>query len=160
MAAPLKYDPKFHDDWAWSLAIKGATDAEIAKAFKVSRRTLDRWKNDHPSFEEALNAGKEIADAKVEKSLYQRAIGYETKDTENIVEVDPRTGESKPVRVKTVTKQIAPDTMAAMYWLNNRKPEQYGPKKKDDEDKKSSVVEKWIAAIPDFKPPNKEGDNK
>ena len=50
MAAPLKYNPAYHDDWAWSLAIKGATDAEIADAFGVSVRTLNRWKKDHDSF--------------------------------------------------------------------------------------------------------------
>lgn len=31
MAAPLKYNQAYHDDWAWSLAIKGATDVEIAE---------------------------------------------------------------------------------------------------------------------------------
>lgn len=61
-----------------------------------------------------------MADAKVKKALYQRAIGYEVIEKESTVDVDPKTGESKPVRVKTITKQIAPDTMAIMYWLNNR----------------------------------------
>lgn len=159
MAAPPKYNPDWHDDWAWSLALQGATDEEVAKAFKVSKRTIIRWKEEHESFAEAYQRGKDIADAKVEKSLYQRAIGYETKDTEKIVELDPKTGDPKPVRVKTVTKQIAPDTMAAMYWLNNRKPDVYGPRKKE-EDKKSDVVDDWIAAIPDYKPPAKEGDKK
>ena len=35
MAAQLKYNPEYHDDWAWSLAIKGATDKEIADAVKT-----------------------------------------------------------------------------------------------------------------------------
>ena len=46
MAAPLKYNQAYHDDWAWSLAIKGATDVEIAEAFGISVRTLNRWKKD------------------------------------------------------------------------------------------------------------------
>ena len=50
MAAPLKYNQAYHDDWAWSLAIKGATDVEIAEAFGISVRTLNRWKKDHESF--------------------------------------------------------------------------------------------------------------
>ena len=79
MAAPLKYNPAYHDDWAWSLAIKGATDAEIADAFGVSVRTLNRWKKDHDSFYEALISGKNQADAKVERKLYERAIGYRYK---------------------------------------------------------------------------------
>ena len=101
-------------------SLKGATDQELAEAFGVSKRTILRWKNEHPSFAEAYQRGKDVADAKVKKALYQRAIGYEVIEKESTVDVDPKTGESKPVRVKTITKQIAPDTMAIMYWLNNR----------------------------------------
>ena len=120
MPAQLLYNPDYHDDWAWSLALKGATDQELAEAFGVSKRTILRWKNEHPSFAEAYQRGKDVADAKVKKALYQRAIGYEVIEKDSTVDVDPKTGESKPVRVKTITKQIAPDTMAIMYWLNNR----------------------------------------
>lgn len=120
MPAQLLYNPDYHDDWGWSLALKGATDQELAEAFGVSKRTILRWKNEHPSFAEAYQRGKDVADAKVKKALYQRAIGYEVIEKESTVDVDPKTGESKPVRVKTITKQIAPDTMAIMYWLNNR----------------------------------------
>lgn len=120
MAAPLRYNPEYHNDWAWSLALKGATDQEVAEAFGVSKRTIIRWKSDHPEFAEAYQRGKDIADAKVKKALYERAIGYEVQEKESTVDVDPKTGESKPVRVKTTTKKYPPDTMAAMYWLNNR----------------------------------------
>ena len=120
MPAQLLYNPDYHDDWAWSLALKGAPDQELAEAFGVSKRTILRWKNEHPSFAEAYQRGKDVAGAKVKKALYQRAIGYEVIEKESTVDVDPKTGESKPVRVKTITKQIAPDTMAIMYWLNNR----------------------------------------
>ena len=120
MPAALKYNSEYHDDWAWSLALKGATDEEVADAFGISKRTVIRWKSDYPSFAEAYQRGKDVADAKVKKALYQRAIGYSVDETERTVDVDPKTGESKPVRVKTTTKKYPPDTMAAMYWLNNR----------------------------------------
>ncbi len=120
MAAPLKYNPQYHDDWAWSLAMKGADDEEIAKAFRISRRTVNRWKNSYPSFDEALQNGKEAADSKVEKSLYTRACGYETKEIEQIIETDEVTGAHSVKRQRIVTKQVPPDTMAIMYWLNNR----------------------------------------
>lgn len=121
MAPPNKYNPKYHDDWAWSLAVKGATDQEIADAFGVARRTITRWKNDYPAFGETIDNAKSIADAKVERSLYMRATGYETEDSEErIVEID-KDGNMKPVRVRTTKKKVPPDTMAIMYWLNNRK---------------------------------------
>ena len=57
----------------------------------------------------------------MEKSLYQRAIGYQVTDEERTIEMDPRTGEQRPAKVKKTIKNIVPDTMACMYWLNNRK---------------------------------------
>ena len=120
MPAPTKYNPAYHDDWSWSLAIKGATDDEIAEAFGLSARTIHRWKKDHPTFSSSLEEGKNVADAKVEKKLYERALGYTVEEVERIVDVDAN-GNTKPVRVKTTKKHIAPDLMAQMYWLNNRK---------------------------------------
>lgn len=66
-----------------------------------------------------------MADAKVEKMLYKRALGYDVEETERIVDVNPD-GSVKPVRVKTTKKHIAPDTMAQMYWLNNRRRGEWG----------------------------------
>lgn len=120
MAAALQYNPKYHDAWAWSLAIKGATDKELAEAFKVSQRTINRWKKDHPSFLEALQRGKDAADAEVEKSLFKRAIGFEYEESEKIIEVN-NDGGSRLAKIRTVNKLVPPDTMAIMYWLNNRK---------------------------------------
>ena len=82
MPALSKYNPEYHDDWAWSLAIKGATNDEIAEAFGISTRTFIRWKQEHESLNDAVERGKNIADSKVEKALYQRALGYQITDTE------------------------------------------------------------------------------
>ena len=89
MPTPLKYNPAYHDDWAWSLAIKGATDQDIADAFHVSRRTIIRWRQTYPSFNEACQHGKEVADAKVKRSLYERAVGFEYQEKESVIDVDP-----------------------------------------------------------------------
>ena len=120
MAQASAYNEKYHDDWAWSLSVKGATDEEMADAFGISVRTFHRWKKAHPSFLEALETGKDIADAKVKRSLYQRAIGYDAKDVEQIISNDPATGRQRVERTRVTTKHIAPDTMAIMDWLNNR----------------------------------------
>lgn len=119
MAGTTKYNPDYHDDWAWSLAVKGATDQEIADAFGVSARTINRWKRDHASFLKKMGVGKAAADAKVEAALFKRAVGYEVEDSETLSETDA-SGQQKPLRVKRTKKHIPPDTMAAMYWLNNR----------------------------------------
>ena len=62
--------------------------------------------------------------SKVEKALYQRALGYQITDTEKTIDMD-KDGNPKPVRIKNTTKNIVPDTMAIMYWLNNRKRTQW-----------------------------------
>lgn len=124
MAPQSKYNPEYHDDWAWSLASKGAIDDEISAAFGISVRTLHRWKKDYPTFAKALEYGKGIADAKVEKKLYEMATGYDYEETESIVEMDAN-GRQKPLKVKKTKKHVPPNVLAQMYWLNNRKPEYY-----------------------------------
>lgn len=120
MAQASAYNEKYHVDWAWSLALKGATDEEIAEAFHISVRTLHRWKKTHPELLTALEEGKDVADAKVKRSLYQRAVGYEAKECTQIIERDPATGTQRVSKTQVTTKHIVPDTMACMYWLNNR----------------------------------------
>jgi len=100
---------------AETLAGLGATDLEIAQAFEVSIRTIHRWKLEYPEFRQALEIGKEAADRKVEDSLYKRATGYSF-DSEKIVVV-----EGEPQRVEII-EHVPPDTKAAMWWLQNRKP--------------------------------------
>ena len=119
MAKPTKYNPEYHVDWAWSLAKRGATNDEIAEAFGISTRTFIRWTKSYESFAQAVYEGKHIADSKVERSLYQRALGYYTEESEKVVEVD-KDGNTKPVRVRTTKRHVPADTMAIMYWLNNR----------------------------------------
>lgn len=120
MAQASAYNEEYHVDWAWSLALKGATDEEIAEAFHISVRTLHRWKKTHPELLTALEEGKDVADAKVKRSLYQRAVGYEAKEVTQIIEQDPATGTQRVSKTQVTTKHIVPDTMACMYWLNNR----------------------------------------
>src|SRR3546814_984151 len=73
---PASYKKAFAKQ-AQKLCELGATDQEIADFFEVDVRTVYRWKHDHDEFCQALKAGKEIVDERVERSLYQRAIGYE-----------------------------------------------------------------------------------
>lgn len=119
MAAKPKYNPDFHDDWAWSLAAMGATNEEIAKAMGVSKRTIIRWSQEHESFGEALARGKGVSDAKVVRSLYQRAVGYDYTEERQTVELD-KEGKPKPIKVEKIKKHVPPDVGAQCFWLKNR----------------------------------------
>lgn len=119
MAAQPKYNALYHDDWAWSLAAMGATNDEIASAMGVSKRTIIRWAKDHESFGKALSEGKGASDAKVIRSLYQRATGYEYTEERQTVELD-KNGNPKPVKVEKIKKHVPPDVGAQCFWLKNR----------------------------------------
>ena len=134
-----KYNPDFHDDWRGPLAAMGATNEEIAKAMGVSKRTIIRWSQEHESFGEALARGKGVSDAKVVRSLYQRAVGYEYEEEKRIVEYD-KEGNIKPVKVEKTKKHVPPDVGAQCFWLKNRqrsmwqdRPE-FVPEVSEDED--------------------------
>ena len=109
---------------ARKLANLGATDAEIADFFDVvDVRTIYRWKNTHDEFCQALKAGKDQADERVERSLYHKAVGYEQK----AVKIFMPAGATDPVYAEYVEK-LAPDTTAAIFWLKNRRSQEWRDK--------------------------------
>lgn len=91
--------------WARSL-----TDADIAKNIGITPQQLINWKKKYPKFREALKEGREVVDTKVENALLKAALGYET--TEYIID-----GGKK----KAVKKQVPPNVTAMIFWLKNRK---------------------------------------
>lgn len=103
---------------AAKLCALGATDQEIANFFEVDVRTLYRWKHHYDEFCQSLKTGKEAADERVERSLFQRAIGYEQEE----VKIFMPGGASEPVYAP-YTAKIAPDVTAAIFWLKNRRSE-------------------------------------
>ncbi|HRG54430.1 MAG TPA: hypothetical protein PLG56_00180 [Lacunisphaera sp.] len=105
------------------LANLGATDADLATAFGVSIMTIRRWQSSHEEFCCALKVQKGNADDRVERSLYQRAVGY-SHDAQKIV-VDPKTGRTTTVEY---VEHYPPDTTAAIFWLKNRRREQWRDK--------------------------------
>lgn len=125
MATKTKYDERFVKI-AKVLCMRGGTDEDLAEAFDVTARTINRWKKNYPEFTEALTAGKEYADAEVELSLYRRAKGSKkkTKVTRKIIEMD-KDGNTKPAKIETVETEedIIPDVGACCFWLKNRRPD-------------------------------------
>ena len=99
-------------------ARNGLTDEQIAKNIGISTATLYNWKRDHLEILEALKRGKEVVDILVENALLKRALGYKYD------EVTKENG----VITKVVTKQVAPDTTAQIFWLKNRKPDDWRDK--------------------------------
>lgn len=115
MARPSSFKPEYVEQAKKLAAVLGATDVEIAAFFGVSDRTIYRWKLEQPAFAKALSIGKVPANKRVERSLYQRAVGYSHESEEVFC-----TG-GKVTRVKTI-KHYPPDTSACIFYLCNRDP--------------------------------------
>ena len=100
----------------------GLTDEQIAHNIGISRKTLADWKNKYGDISDTLKKGKEVVDIQVENALLKRALGYE------FVEVTKEMTDSGLEITKEVTKLQAPDTTAAIFWLKNRKPNEWRDK--------------------------------
>lgn len=117
MARPSSYKPEFAEQ-AGKLCSLGATDEDLADFFKVHIRTISNWKGQYREFLQALKVGKDEADDRVERSLYQRANGY----TSDAVKIFMPAGASKPVYAP-YREHVPPDTTAMIFWLKNRRPD-------------------------------------
>lgn len=109
-----KYSPAI-DEAAKALGKQGLTDVQIAAFFGVDKATLNNWKKQFPLFFDSLKTGKQMADAKVEAALFQRAVGYSVPD----VHISSYEG---VVTLTPIIKHYPPDTTAQIFWLKNRKP--------------------------------------
>jgi len=117
---PPKYKETFAKQAA-KLCTLGATDEDLADFFEVSVRTVIRWKSEHEEFCQALKVAKDEADNRVERSLYQRAVGYSF-DSEKVFN-----NRGAVVRAKT-REHCPPDVTAQIFWLKNRRSQDWREK--------------------------------
>ena len=97
----------------------GLTDEQIAKNMGCAYSTLRDWRDRYSAISAALKKGKEVVDRAVENALLKRALGYDY--TEKRVETSA-SGNTKTI---TITKHIPGDTTAQIFWLKNKKPEDW-----------------------------------
>lgn len=101
----------------------GLTNKQISQNIGISEETLYKWIVKYTELSESLKRGKEVVDREVENALLKRALGYEYIET-------TREGIGGQLKVtKEVTKQVTPDVTAQIFWLKNRKPEEWREKK-------------------------------
>ena len=89
----------------------GLTDEQIAHNMGIAPSTLYEWKKQYSEISEALKKGKEVVDKMVENALLKRALKV----------------------TKVVEKEVIPDTTAQIFWLKNRKPEEWRDKRQVEE---------------------------
>ena len=120
MARPTKYKAEYCE-LATNYCLLGATDSQLAEFFEVSESTINEWKKEHPEFSESIKKGKEVADSEVANSLFQRAKGYSHPEDKIFND------SGKPLIVAT-TKHYPPDATSAIFWLKNRRKEEWRDK--------------------------------
>ena len=114
---PSLYKPEFAEQ-AFELCLAGATNRDLADTFEVGHSTIDNWLHKHPEFAQAVRRGRALADGKVAHGLYSRAIGYSYETTRVVL------CKGEPVALQQ-TVHKPPDVRAAIFWLRNRRPEQW-----------------------------------
>jgi hypothetical protein len=115
---PLQYNAKIFPRTCAFLAQRGATIPEMADACGVATRTFFRWMNAYPELNEAVTAGKDAFDMRVERALAERAVGYSV-DVEECFVINGK------VHKEIVRKYYPPDVTAGIYWTKNRMPDRW-----------------------------------
>ena len=100
----------------------GLIDEQIATNIGVSYSTFRDWKKKFPALSAALKESKEVVDRQVENALFKSAIGF-------IYEEETVTNAGDVVLVKKYSK---PNTTAQIFWLKNRKRNQWTDKSEVD----------------------------
>lgn len=118
---PTKYKPEYAEMAETLCATIGATDKELAEHFQVTEQTINNWKTQFPVFFESLTRGKAVADGAVKQSLYLRATGYSVPE----VHVSNYQGQ---ITKTPIIKHYPPDTTAQIFWLKNRRPDEWRDK--------------------------------
>lgn len=95
--------------------------SEIANRIGISPSTLNEWCEKYEEIDEAIRTTREIVDYQVENALLKAALGYKTKEIKVTVGKKVINGETVELLKETTTKEVAPNVNAAIFWLNNRK---------------------------------------
>lgn len=109
----------------------GLTDEQIAKNIGIATSTFYEWKKKEIEFSKALKKGKEVIDFEVENALLKKALGYTIMLNKQKV--------TKDGDVVDITEEVhvPPDTTAQIFWLKNRKPNNWKDRVETDEDKEA-----------------------
>jgi hypothetical protein len=127
-----------HCELAHNYCLLGATNEDLAEFFGVTRRTVDNWIAAEPAFAEAVRGARALADARVARSLYERAVGFSYRSTRTVL----HRGEEREL---SEAVYCPPDVRACIFWLRNRQRDRWSERQAlqatNDDDLESAMRE-------------------
>ena len=135
---PTLYRPD-HCEFARNYCLLGATNEELGGFFGVTSRTIDNWIAAHPEFATAVREARALADARVARCLYQRAVGHEHKVERTVWHLGKE-------RTVDDTLYYPPDVRACIFWLRNRQPQFWSGRPKAPQDDQDVLIAALDAA--------------
>lgn len=106
----------------------GLTDEQIAEKMGINRQTLYKWINKYGDIGDSLKIGKEDADLIVENALLKSARGFEYEEVTEELKWDAKTRTYVMMVTKRQKKYMPPSNTAQIFWLKNRKAENWRDK--------------------------------
>lgn len=133
----------------------GLTEEQIAKNMGVSRSTLSDYKVKYPDILRAIKNSKEVADREVENALFNKATGYTVKLKKPMkvrhVEYDEASGRkvAEYERIEYIEEEVhvPADTTAQIFWLKNRKPNEWRDKVTVTDESSLEKLDELISSI-------------
>lgn len=133
----------------------GLTEEQIAKNMGVSRSTLSDYKVKYPDILRAIKNSKEVADREVENALFNKATGYTVKLKKPMkvrhVEYDEVSGRkvAEYERIEYIEEEVhvPADTTAQIFWLKNRKPNDWRDKVTVTDESSLEKLDELISSI-------------
>lgn len=113
----------------------GLSQQQIASNLGINVDTLIEYKKKYSDFSEALKKGKEIVDIEVENALHKKALGYNVpvRKAFKVKEViyndnGKKIRETEHLEYADEEIHVPADTTAQIFWLKNRKKNQWRDK--------------------------------
>ena len=113
----------------------GLDKKATAEKLNISIDKFEGLIQELPSLDNAFDKGKKLSPAqKVEDALLRRALGFQQKEIYSEDMIDKKTGEQlETIKRRIVSKEIAPDVRALLFWLKNRCPQRWSEKYAENE---------------------------
>jgi len=118
---PTKFNETLGMAIVYLASLPDHDDKKIASKLGITERTLSNWKQKHYEFFLALKDAKMEPDSLVEKSLFERAMGYSTTEVKCFLH-------KGKIITKEIIRHYPPDPTSMIFWLKNRQPQKWRDK--------------------------------